>query len=306
VPGIQGISWTGQLTGGFLPVPNLASGIGVSGLSGSGTGVEGASDTGIGVQGFSNGADAIQGTCGSPAHAGVSAYNSGGGYAIWAKAVGEGTDAVLALSASSAHAAVSAQNSNGGIGVWATSDSNNRTPGNVGGVGLYARGATYAAVFDGSGGPAQVQVNGTLHATQDVVLGSDCAEDFDVSRPDEVEPGTVMVLADNGAVEPSQGAYDKKVAGVISGAGDYKPGLILGRGHSSQERMPLALVGKVYCKVDAQYGPIEVGDPLTTSPTPGHAMRAADPLKAFGAVIGKALRSLSSGQGLVPILVALQ
>ena len=38
--------------------------------------------------------------------------------------------------------------------------------------------------------------------------------------------------------------------------------------------MPLALVGKVYCKVNAQYAPVEVGDLLTTSPTLGHAMRA--------------------------------
>jgi hypothetical protein len=68
----------------------------------------------------------------------------------------------------------------------------------------------------------------------------------------------------------------------------------------------VALVGKVYCKVDAQYGPIEVGDLLTTSPTLGHAMKASDPLKAFGAVIGKALRPLLAGQGLIPILIALQ
>jgi hypothetical protein len=63
---------------------------------------------------------------------------------------------------------------------------------------------------------------------------------------------------------------------------------------------------QVYCKVDAQYAPIEVGDLLTTSPTPGHAMKAADPFKAFGAVIGKALQPLHTGQGLLPILIALQ
>ena len=65
-------------------------------------------------------------------------------------------------------------------------------------------------------------------------------------------------------------------------------------------------MGKVYCKVDAQYAPIEVGDLLTTSPTPGHAMKAADPLKGFGSVIGKALRPLNGGQGMIPILIALQ
>jgi hypothetical protein len=70
--------------------------------------------------------------------------------------------------------------------------------------------------------------------------------------------------------------------------------------------MPVSLMGKVYCKVDAQYAPIEVGDLLTTSPTPGHAMKAADPLKAFGTIVGKALRPLAAGKGLIPILVALQ
>ena len=64
-------------------------------------------------------------------------------------------------------------------------------------------------------------------------------------------------------------------------------------------------MGKVCCKADAQFGPIEVGDLLTTSPTPGHAMKASDPAKAFGAVIGKALGSLKAGTGLIPIIVAL-
>jgi len=70
--------------------------------------------------------------------------------------------------------------------------------------------------------------------------------------------------------------------------------------------MPIALMGKVYCKVDAQFAAIAVGDLLTTSPTAGHAMKADDPAKAFGAVIGKALRPLDAGLGLIPILIALQ
>ena len=65
-------------------------------------------------------------------------------------------------------------------------------------------------------------------------------------------------------------------------------------------------MGKVFCKVDAQFGAIAVGDLLTTSATPGHAMKTSDPLKAFGAVIGKALRPLADGKGLIPILIALQ
>ena len=66
------------------------------------------------------------------------------------------------------------------------------------------------------------------------------------------------------------------------------------------------LMGKVYCKVDASPDPILVGDLLTTSYTAGHAMKASDTGKAFGAIIAKALASLSGGRGLIPILVTLQ
>ena len=70
--------------------------------------------------------------------------------------------------------------------------------------------------------------------------------------------------------------------------------------------MPITLIGKAFCKVNAEYSPIGVGDLLTTSPTVGYAMRADDPLRAFGAVIGKALKSMHAGRGLIPILIALQ
>jgi hypothetical protein len=138
------------------------------------------------------------------------------------------------------------------------------------------------------------------------LANEDCAEDFDVSQSAEVEPGTVVVIDQDGQLQPSRDPYDKKVAGVISGAGNCRPGLVLGKKSWHPDRLPVALVGKVYCKVDAQYSAIEIGDLLTTSPTPGHAMKADDPLKAFGAVIGKALCALKAGQDLIPILVALQ
>jgi hypothetical protein len=143
--------------------------------------------------------------------------------------------------------------------------------------------------------------------TGDITLeASDCAEEFDVSSSEEKEPGTVMVLGQEGELRQSDRAYDKKVAGVISGAGLYKPGIVLGRTPSRRGRVPLALAGKAHCKVDADYSSIEVGDLLTTSHTPGHAMKAEDPLQAFGAVIGKALTPLEAGRGLIPILIALQ
>lgn len=188
-----------------------------------------------------------------------------------------------------------------GVGGWSEAGSGVLAQTSTG-MALHAQGGTgLAGVFDGN-----VQINGTLTATVDMVLGADCAEEFDITATGEIEPGTVMVLDEGGALRPSQQAYDKKVAGVISGAGDYRPGLILDKQQARPDRKPVALLGKVYCKVDAQYACIEVGDLLTTSPTPGHAMKADDPFKAFGAVIGKALRPLQAGQGTIPILIALQ
>jgi hypothetical protein len=115
-----------------------------------------------------------------------------------------------------------------------------------------------------------------------------------------------MVVHEEGPLHACHYAYDKKVIGVVSGAVEYKPGIVLGKEPSTPARLPIALVGKVYCKVDAGYGPIRVGDLLTTFATPGHAMKAVDGAKAVGAVIGKALCPIDSGQGLIPILVALQ
>ena len=67
----------------------------------------------------------------------------------------------------------------------------------------------------------------------------------------------------------------------VSGAGDTRPGIVLGRDPKRRDRLPVALVGRVNCRVDADAGAIEVGDLLTTSPRPGHAMKAHDPARAF-------------------------
>jgi hypothetical protein len=145
-----------------------------------------------------------------------------------------------------------------------------------------------AAQFNGP-----VEFNGNLNCAQDIVLtnpGQDCAEDFDVALDESIDPGTVMVLGEGGALRTGSKAYDKRVAGIVSGAGDFRPAIVLGKqNHALQRRAPIALMGKVYGKVDASYGAIEVGDLLTTSTTHGHAMKADDPHRAFGSIIGKAL-----------------
>jgi hypothetical protein len=160
----------------------------------------------------------------------------------------------------------------------------------------------------GTNSPASMlHVAGDITVTGDVLLtGADCAEQFDLTCGQMLEPGTVVVIDEGGALRESEVEYDKKVAGVISSAGEYRHGLVLDKRSSDEGRAPVALIGKVYCKVDANNSPIEVGDLLTTSPTPGHAMKATEPVKAFGAIIGKALKAMPAGCGLIPILVALQ
>jgi hypothetical protein len=155
-----------------------------------------------------------------------------------------------------------------------------------------------------SNGRDSISIDGS---SGDIVLrNADCAEDFDISHSTEIEPGTVMVIEQEGKLKECDLPYDKRVAGVISGAGNYKPGLVLDKRKSIENRKSISLMGKVYCKVDAQSTPIDVGDLLTTSSTKGHAMKAVDPVKAFGSVIGKALRPLKVGTSLIPILIALQ
>jgi hypothetical protein len=144
-------------------------------------------------------------------------------------------------------------------------------------------------------------------STGDIVLfNADCAEEFDVSQAKAVEPGTVMVLDDDSRLRPSDHPYDTRVAGVVSGAGGYRPAMVLDSKPDDANRTPVALVGKVYCRVDAEPAPIRIGDLLTTASIRGHAMKASDRERAFGTVLGKALRPLDSGKGLIPVLVALQ
>jgi hypothetical protein len=62
----------------------------------------------------------------------------------------------------------------------------------------------------------------------------------------------------------------------------------------------------VWCYCDAATQAIQPGDLLTTSDTPGHAMKATDREHSHGAVLGKAMTALNDGErGLVLVLVNL-
>lgn len=140
--------------------------------------------------------------------------------------------------------------------------------------------------------------------------GSDLSEQFDIQGTEDAVRAGMLVSIDPkrpGKLMVTKNAYDNKVAGVISGAGGVKPGMMMGQdGSEANGDYPVALTGRVYCWADASTGSIEPGDMLTTSSTPGHAMKATDRERSYGTVIGKAMTSLEKGKGLVLVLVSLQ
>lgn len=76
------------------------------------------------------------------------------------------------------------------------------------------------------------------------------------------------------------------------------------RANQQGSRRPLlALVGVVPVKVTTENGPIEPGDLLVSSSTPGRAMRCSEPRDCRGAIIGKALEPLREGVGVIRMLV---
>ncbi len=157
---------------------------------------------------------------------------------------------------------------------------------------------------------SKLDVSGTTKTeVLQITGGSDIAEPFDIEATGAIEPGMVLTIdSENpGKLEISEKAYDRCVAGIVSGAGGIQPGMIMGQsGTLAAGEYPVALTGRVYCWADASNGPIAPGDLLTTSDTPGHAMKVTDYAKAQGAILGKAMSSLEEGKGLVLVLVTLQ
>jgi len=155
--------------------------------------------------------------------------------------------------------------------------------------------------------------------------GLDYAEAFRISDP-TLEPGDLVVLDPDrpGFVARSRGAYAPGLLGALSEA----PAFVTGNSFDAetkadpqiaarraearaagdrqlereltvelikqkkQRQRPVALAGRIPVKVDGSYGPIHPGDPLTSSPTPGHAMA----MDQAGPTIGIALEGFK-GEG---------
>lgn len=188
-----------------------------------------------------------------------------------------------------------------GVATDATAVEGNSTNG----AGVFGSSQTGVGVF--GVGPIAGRFEGDVEVTGDIrLLNADCAENFDVAPDADLQAGSVLVLQADGRLAPCETPYDSRVVGVISGAGRFRPALILDTANSINPRKPVALLGKVCCWVDADAAPLAAGDLLTTSGTSGHAMKVIDRSRAVGAVIGKALQPLDNGRSLIAILVTLQ
>jgi hypothetical protein len=319
--GFAGILGTGSKNGvwGLTQSPTDAGVFGQN--TGSGNGIDGHSVNGYGIKGDTEngvagifGAGAKNGVWGwteSATDAGVFGQNQGSGNGLYGHSINgygikgdtENGDAgifgagvkngVWGWTESASDAGVFGQNNSAGNGVVGTS---------ISGVGVWGKGGHLAGKFDGD---VEIGGNLTILNGKDIHL-ADFAEEFDSADSKPMESGTVVVLDNDGSVLESSHEYDHKVAGVIVGGGNFRSAIILDKDPKKANRITVALMGKVYCKVDARSTPVNAGDLLTSSSIPGYAMKASDPIKAFGAVIGKALQPLKHGQGLIPILIALQ
>lgn len=283
--GVHGINRrsTGRTIGVSGEVSSV-DGLGVAGIShstsGGTTGVFGQSSSPIGNGVFGNNITSDQGGTGVTGHS--SAIGGTGTSGIATTTTGFATG-VYGEADSAVGTAALFNNAGGGTILV----------GQAGGATLIRFDGSGKGIFDGG--------------TQ--MGGADFAESMAVREgASRYEPGDVLVIDRTGRrrVALAQTAYSRLVAGIYS----TKPG-VLGTEHRIDDplvarEIPLGVVGIVPCKVTAENGSIEVGDLLVTSSTPGRAMKGTDRSRMLGAVLGKALEPLASGEGVIQVLVTLQ
>lgn len=114
------------------------------------------------------------------------------------------------------------------------------------------------------------------------------------SLDQDLMPGELLTMDANikNGVKRTAGANDQKIVGVVS----TSPALLIGGTDGQGTAVPVALTGRVPVLVSSENGPIQPGDPLTSSSTPGVAMKAL----TSGYVIGRAMGSFDGpGEGAV-------
>ena len=222
-------------------------------------------------------------------------YSSG----VWASTSGDHSEGVYVETTGDESDGVRAKTTgDGSYGLHARADGTY-------GTGIWAQGGPsgYAGIFSGN-----VKITDRSSGATIIELGKglDYAEGFNVSELTKIESGSVLIIdPDNpGKLTMSNTPYDTKVAGIVAGANGMGSGVRLG---TSQYDYDVALAGRVYCNVDAAEAGVEPGDLLTTSATPGYAMKTTDYERAQGAILGKAMQRLEKGEkGQILVLVTLQ
>ncbi len=188
-----------------------------------------------------------------------------------------------------------------------------------GGIAVYGTGATgvqgdsssvggYGGYFRNTAGGIALGVQGTARVgVLQITGGADLAEPFKMSH-EHIVKGSVVVIDEEhpGQLKLSGKSYDQRVAGIVSGANGVNPGISLQQEGVLEGGQNVSLSGRVYVQADTANGSIKPGDLLTTSDTPGHAMKVTDHGRAQGAVLGKAMSGLKDGRGMVLVLVTLQ
>ena len=143
-----------------------------------------------------------------------------------------------------------------------------------------ASGDLYANIFQGTASSARY---------------ADLAERYEADAI--LEPGTVVCFGGEKEITACDHENDHAVAGVVS----TDPAYMMNSAAGNNDTHPyIALTGRVPVKV---VGPVAKGDLLVASGVKGHAM-ANNNAKA-GTIIGKAIGSSDSGEGVVEALINL-
>jgi len=121
---------------------------------------------------------------------------------------------------------------------------------------------------------------------------ADLAEYYEGDK--EYEPGTVLVFGGEKEVTTSTAQNDTRLAGIVT----TNPAYIMNQ-EQKGIKVCIALAGRVPCWV---IGRVKKGDMLTSSATPGCAVKAITP--TLGAIIGKALEDKDYGEaGVIQVAV---
>ena len=145
-------------------------------------------------------------------------------------------------------------------------------------------------------GNASTKTDATVTLIEVTNSTADLAEIYSTNDK-TISSGDIVSLDSSlsAGVKKTSGRYDSSVLGIVSTSPALTIGGTDGEGISA---VPVALSGGVPVKVSTENGPIKAGDYLTSSSTPGVAMKAT---KA-GAVIGNAMSGFS-GEGIGMVLV---